>query len=447
MKKTLRLAALLLIFSLSSNFSVFSFGKADNPENTETQEKDVKSEKTEKSENTNKKENPVKTEKNQKSPEEKTNEKSAEKKSDKNSEKNDSKSDKTSPEVKAPKKKILQHDGYLDVNYTLENYFNFKAGLFRAEFFGKTGSFNIYCTNELGKEVPLFSQTNLCTSTGFLLKIDEKIRRLNSESRILKEVRRLENDAGVQLVYTIDNNVRFVIDFSFISSTAEQPQDIIRFRTYTINLGLLAHSVDIKGIFDTIPGESSSVHFVTEKGTKIRNENRFIKEEIHSERSATCTNGTTSFQFIFDGNGIEPIDMISFANIDELYKMDWDATIRKGRGFTNIRAYEDSAIMVDWPSFHLSPDQKVENTIYIAASTNDEKPRGIAYIDHTDIVVKKDEPPKDAKVPEKPVIVKKENPEKRTDVDFIVSPIKDYQLDPEYIQALIDKIGSSLQRT
>ena len=35
-----------------------------------------------------------------------------------------------------------------------------------------------------------------------------------------------------------------------------------------------------------------------------------------------------------------------------------------------------------------------------------------------------------------------ENPVRRTDVEFIVPPIKDYQLDPEYIQQLIDKIDA-----
>ena len=39
-------------------------------------------------------------------------------------------------------------------------------------------------------------------------------------------------------------------------------------------------------------------------------------------------------------------------------------------------------------------------------------------------------------------VVKKENADKRTNVEFIVPPIRDYQLDPEYIQQLIDKIDS-----
>ena len=357
----------------------------------------------------------------------------------------DEKSDKpeTVPELSEPKingkKKPIFHDGYLDVNYTLENYMNLRKGLFRIEFFGKTGTFNIYCTNQNGKEVPLLASANVCLSTGFFLKVDEKIRRLNSESRVIKELRLLEDESGAQLVYTLENHVRFVIDFSFVSSQKDSPADIIRFRTYTVNLGLDDHVVDIKGIFDTIPGESSSVHFVTTRGKKIRNEIRFQGDEIRLERSTVCSNGSTSFQFVFEGAGIHNIDSVVFANVDEIYKMEWDAAIRKGRGFTNIRAYEDSAIMIDWPSFLLPPDQKVENTFYIAAATNDEYPAGVAYIDRLESLVKTDEnqEKKEDKTPEK-----KENPEKRTDIDFIIPPIKDYQLDPEYIQALIDKIDA-----
>jgi len=332
------------------------------------------------------------------------------------------------------------HDGYLETDYTLEKYLNLTGEMLRVELFGKTGSFNIFCKNQEGQEVPLFSSANMCTSTGFLLKIDGRMHRINAESRIIRELRKYDN--GAQLVFTVDNNVRFVIDFSLIKSASDKPEDIVRIRTYAINLGLESHSVDIKGIFDTVAGEASSVHFSTEKNTKIRNETRFVLEEIQRERTAVCTNDSTSFQFVFSGNQIQPIDSIVFANVDEIYKMEWDSGIRKGRGFTNIRSYEDSAIMVDWPSFMLSPDQKIENTFFIAAATNDESPRGIFYVDNYERIKAEnsEEAEKTEETEEKAAPPAKENSDKRTDVDFVVMPIKDYQLDPEYIQALIDKI-------
>ncbi|MBR4599796.1 MAG: hypothetical protein IKO39_07095, partial [Treponema sp.] len=126
-------------------------------------------------------------------------------------------------------------------------------------------------------------------------------------------------------------------------------------------------------------------------------------------------------------------------NIDELHRMDWDTGFRKGRGFSNIRGYDDSGIMLDWPDAILAPGQKTESVFYIAAASHEEFPRGLIYADN---LLLPEEGSENEGEQEKAEVKSNENAEKRTDVEFIVPPIKDYQLDPEYIQQLIDKIDS-----
>ncbi len=113
--------------------------------------------------------------------------------------------------------------------------------------------------------------------------------------------------------------------------------------------------------------------------------------------------------------------------------------LRKGRGFTNNRSYDNSAIMVKWPSFNAIVDAKTENTFYIAVASNGEAPRGLYYVDNIKLA--------ESVAPVQPEETEqKGNRDKRTDVDFIIPPIKDYQLDPGYIQDLIDRIDA-LQST
>ncbi len=332
-------------------------------------------------------------------------------------------------------KKFDLHDGFFDADYCLETYYVLSDSLIRVELFGKSGTFNIYCLSAEEKEKPLFSCSDLSDSTGFLLKVDETVYRLNKDKRVHRELRHFEN--GAQLVYTTDANVRFIIDFSFEASLEDKPADIIKISTYVINLSNTTHWIGLKGIFDTSCGEVAAVHFTTDAGSRIRNECAFSEKDIVKERTVVSSDGIVSFQFVLDGRIVSPVDSVIFANVDELYRMNWDPLIRKGRGFTNNRSYDNSALMIKWPGFTSEADTKTENTFYIAVADNGESPRGLFHVDKLPKTNDSDSE-KQNKEPEP----KSPNRDKRTGVDFIIPPIRDYQLDPAYIQDLIDKIDA-----
>ena len=332
--------------------------------------------------------------------------------------------------------KSIQHDGYLDVDYFPESYCTLSGSAFRMEFFEKAGTFKIYGVSSDGKEKPLLSGADYADTSGFLLRVGDLVYRLNKDKRVLRELRRLEK--SVQLSYTIGDDLRLIVDFSPCSSREDSKADIIKVTSYMINLTGTNHDVGVKGIFDTCLGEASSVHFHTDAGTKIRNERVFYTEDMHRERAVLSSDGDFTFQFVLDGLKITPVSYIGFANVDELYRMSWESPFRKGRGFTNARSYDNSALLVCWPDFELLPDEKKETTFYIAVASNGEMPAGLAYVDRLPFENQKtDELPE----PNKEIAAEPVS-EKRTDVDFILPPIKDYQLDAGYIQDLIDRIDA-----
>ena len=368
-----------------------------------------------------------------------------------------------------PSKTKYKHDSFLNLDYTAVSSSSLADGLLKLELYKNPGTFNIYCTPKDGFKSSLLTTYDFFASSGFLLKVDEKVYNLVDSKRVKKELRALVG-GGEQLAYKVGKEALFVVDFSLIKSSADSLSDIVKIRLYTINLDTVPHLFDVKGIFDTVCGEGSSVHFMTEKRTKIRYETQFSGLQMKSERTVISSNGATSFQFVLDGNTVTPIEAVTFANIDELHRMDWYSGLRRGRGFSNIRGYDDSGLMLDWNEFRLQPYQKNEITFYVAVAGSVESPRGLLYVDGlpsakenkvVEVEPKKTEP-KDAKEEktekiEKPVTeaeVKKTEPEakveappvvpseKKADVEFIVPTIKDYQLDPDYIKELIDKIDS-----
>ena len=321
-------------------------------------------------------------------------------------------------------------DDALGVKYHTENYYVLAGEFLKIEFFGKSGTFGISCISKNKKEIPLLSSADLFSNTAFFLRVDGVIQPLVNSNVVKKELRRLQD--GAQLVYRLENRLRLVLDFSFVASTEGEKADIIKVRAIALNEGKASHELEVRGIFDTVCGETSSVHFTTENNTRIRNETRFLKSDMQRERTVVSSNGIVSYQFVLDGLDVTPVSSVTFASISDLHRMDWDSGFRKGRGFTNIRAYDDSGLMIAWPSFPLNVNDSHEIVFYIAVADEEKSPRGLYYIDK--ILYPEHE--------KQQTVESQEIQQKRTGVEFIVPPIKDYQLDPDYIQRLIDKIDS-----
>ena len=362
------------------------------------------------------------------------------------SKKSDDAKKKKKEQKKAAKEKLTEKtDDFFGVKYHTTDYYNCKKNFLRAEFIGPKGNFNIFVQSEKGERA-LLSLADSFASSSFYLKIDKKLYRLNEANNIKREIRRLDKDSGAQLVYTVAKTIQVFIDFSFIASREKYDEDIVQIKTYLVNISGRKHSVALRALLDTSCGESSGHPFVTATGTKIDNEVQFIASDMKSERCIIVSNGENTFQILLDGGDITPVRFVTLGNVDVLRRMDWNASSVRGRSFTDSRANADSAVMIDWEETKLIPGDTTDVTFFIAAADDFESPYGLYYIDGLEIPEeeKKEEDEVALPVIKKPLKPKpeEENLDKRTDVEFVVPPIKDYQLDPEYIQRLIDRIDS-----
>ncbi|WP_407427029.1 hypothetical protein [Treponema sp.] len=352
-------------------------------------------------------------------------------------------------EEKKAKKEIETEltDELLGIKYHAEDYHILKKNFLRVELSGPKGNFNIFAQNE-DDESALFSVVDSFASTSFYVKIDRKIYRLNENNAVKREIRRLSSDNEAQISYIVDKTVRVTVDFTLIASRPDHDEDIVQIKVYLINLTDKKKSAGLLALLDTWCGEGVEPHFTTAANKKIRYETQFSAEDMETQRCINVSNKKNNFQILLNGNGITPVKSVTLANVDILKKMLWNGTFVSKRGFSNNRAYADSAVMIVWDDMTLNENELNHIDFYIAASNDEELPYGLQYIDgieepekeiKKEAVKTAEKKPAENKIKEPK---KEENNDKRTDVEFIVPSVKAYQLDPVYIQSLIDKIDS-----
>ncbi len=318
-------------------------------------------------------------------------------------------------------------DKYLGVVYTPEKSCTLESGKVRVVLKKKTGSFNIYAIDSKKKAIPIFASNDGFRSTYFSLLIGKREYRLNQASRISAQVR--QRDEGAQLAYRLEKDLQIVLDFSIHASIAGAEDDIVKVTVYTTNLTKNRQVLALKAVFDTVLGENLLYHFVTSAGQKITSERQIISFE--KEKYVISTNSKTSAQFLLTGKSIPTPQTISFANRDVIEHSLWTPVIREERGFSTALTYNNSAMCVNWPYYAVEPGETTSFNFYICLATDGDTPKGTEFLDSL---------VDDARTVEtfsaNEIIVHK------PEVDFVVAPITENQLDPEYIQNLIDRINA-----
>lgn len=335
---------------------------------------------------------------------------------------------------KAAKEKLKEKtDSHLGVVYIPEKKLDVNAGKIRLSLRGgNTSSFNVYAKGESKTETALFSSYDSSRSTFFVANVNGVPFRLNKDAGVVKELRRLAS--GAQLAYIIEKKAQIVLDFVPVASVLGTPEDMVRVTVYSTNISdSVYEEIEIKAVFDTILGEGTDCHFATSSGLKINGEMQF--DSFKKERSIFSGNGNVSLQIILDGKAVTPVEKVSFANRNVLMNSPWIPVIATGKSFNSVLAYNNSAVAVNWPVHKLKPGETGTIVFYIACGTDKMLPNGLFFVDALE------------KSPQSEGIsiesVKKEELEvKKPEVDFIIPPVDDYQLNPEYIQNLINRINS-----
>ncbi len=326
------------------------------------------------------------------------------------------------------RKKNERTDRYLGVVYLPRRNFSTAEGNVAITLRGGTGSFNIYGLAKNSKST-VFSVADDSSSSYFSVLYDGIEYRLNYAAAVTPEVREL--DGSCQLAYTLEKSLQVVLDFSILKSSPDVASDMVKISVYTTNLTEQKHTVGVKALFDTILGENTDWHFVMADGEKINSETQYT--DLKDNPWISSSNGKTSVQLIYSGKTISPLQALSVANRDSLYRSTWIPVVNPEKGFSSVLAYNNSAVCLNWPSVELEGGKTNVITMYVAVGVDGAEPGAKTFLEGLEKIQEN----------EVEVVVEKNDfVVKKPDVDFVVAPITDYQMDPAYIQNLIDRINA-----
>ena len=350
-------------------------------------------------------------------------------------------------------------DEFLGTVYIPEKKYTFGSGRIKIDLKNNGEAFNIYVIDEYDKEYPVFSETDGARHTYFCLKTGKSIYKLNESAGIVRSVRRLPEGNG-QIAYTLQNNFQTVIDFAILRSSDSADDDIVKITAYVTNISKSKKVLSLKAIFDTHLGEGTPYHFMTSSGMKLNSE-RFLAVPREAE-DVISTNDYNSVQFLLYGNSVSPIETVALANKSLLSGNLWTPVITNSRSFNSFLAYNNSAVGLNWPLFILDKCETQTIVFYIAVATDGLPVQGLTFIQsleqesESEEIVPEEEETEEAEETEQAEEIeepkeesseeteKAEEPKKESaqNLEFVVPPITAEKLDYEYIQSLIDRIDA-----
>lgn len=323
------------------------------------------------------------------------------------------------------------------------------------------GTFGISVYDEENKAYPVLSTGNEFTKSGFYLKAGSKIYKLISNKQVSSEVSNSAN--GMTIVYTVEGAAKVTVQFEMLTIAETVDADILKITSTVENLGTRNEVFALKGIFDTILGESAKSHFYDDNNQPVKSE--LVIREPKKVPYITSKNNNTTMQFIISGADISSLQMVALANYSTLEKSTWEPEMLSFRSFDTLMSYNNSAVALIWPEEKLSPEKKTSYTFYMTFATGGSKPSGVAYIKNLDKdlslktagaasannevsliteneIIESDQNSliTENKIEQVSSVV--ENKSANPNVKFDVNNLSKEQLSPEYIQKLIDRINA-----
>lgn len=314
----------------------------------------------------------------------------------------------------------------------------------------KLGTFNVGVIDENGKVIQALSSANESSGNVFYLKYGKKIYKLQSAMDIKTSA--VPTSSGMRIIYTIDNAAEVTVDFTCMKSSATADADILKITATVTNIGKRKVDIGLKCVLDTVLGESKGNHFYSSSNTPITAET--VYRTMKNEKWFLSKNSDVAMQILLDGADISATDIVALGNKATLSSMVWEPNVSATRAFDTVLSYNDSCIGVLWPSSLVATGDSKKYTMYLAFDNTGHIPQGAKFINPdqgklesteekiVNNVVIIEPPSEKAKIP---IVTISDFPT----VEDVYEPapvsnkieIKPNQIEPEYIQALIDRIS------
>ncbi len=341
-------------------------------------------------------------------------------------------------------------------------------GIYRVVLHDKSGTYSIYMENtKTSKYVPVLNSLDSSSGTRLYLKAGSFVHVLSKSAGV--PVSQYLTDNGFRVEYTLKNLALVTLNFSFVSSQdglLGEFADVIIVDMYVTNTSGKTDSFALKAVFDTCLGESVAKHFSTNTFPVINEEMSF--SSMYADKWIRTSDSNNSMQFLLDGDTITRPLSVTLANRDILLTDVWTPTLIPGRGFNSLFSFNNSAVCIHWNSYRISPKLQSAVRFYITAASNEQIPSdtsapffsgGKAAEISADLMKVQEQAVEE--IIESPAVYDVTGKEPVNDKGSLNSktsvpdtstqdanpfeytePIRQEQLDPAYIEALLAKIES-----
>ena len=386
-------------------------------------------------------------------------------------------SKKTKQKASSKTKKTSKNKG----NPFSQKKINHTVGNIKLYLNGKLGTYNISVLDDKAVAYNVLETYDECTSSFFSLLIGTKEYKLSDKTGISVAARSTEN--GGQLLYSVQKLANVIVDFSCIKSEVQKAEDIVQVTVSVQNITKRLEAYGIKAVLDTVLGERFSAHFYDKE--KLINYELQVKN-FDDLKSISSRNSKAAMEVLFACADASLPEVFSLANKDVFTLSGWIPPCGDGKPFDSVFSYNNSAVGLNWSSVKVNPEESFSVKFYIALSTDGRPSPGEEFVK---LYEKKQEELKEAErleqeskadddiqskngaennnvykniVSSESESVKKvpkpsAQPEKKTQNSSLpeeksLKPVSKSQLDPVYIQKLIDKIekldpNSTLERS
>ena len=386
-------------------------------------------------------------------------------------------SKKTKQKASSKTKKTSKNKG----NPFSQKKINHTVGNIKLYLNGKLGTYNISVLDDKAVAYNVLETYDECTSSFFSLLIGTKEYKLSDKTGISVAARSTEN--GGQLLYSVQKLANVIVDFTCIKSDPQKPEDIVQVTVSVQNITKRLEAYGIKAVLDTVLGERFSAHFYDKE--KLINYELQVKN-FDDLKSISSKNSKAAMEVLFACADASLPEVFSLANKDVFTLPGWIPSCGDGKPFDSVFSYNNSAVGLNWSSVKVNPEESFSVKFYIALSTDGRPSPGEEFVK---LYEKKQEELKEAErleqeskadddvqskngaennnvykniVSSESESVKKvpkpsAQPEKKTQNSSLpeeksLKPVSKSQLDPVYIQKLIDKIekldpNSTLERS
>lgn len=386
-------------------------------------------------------------------------------------------SKKTKQKASSKTKKTSKNKG----NPFSQKKINHTVGNIKLYLNGKLGTYNISVLDDKAVAYNVLETYDECTSSFFSLLIGTKEYKLSDKTGISVAARSTEN--GGQLLYSVQKLANVIVDFTCIKSEPQKAEDIVQVTVSVQNITKRLEAYGIKAVLDTVLGERFSAHFYDKE--KLINYELQVKN-FDDLKSISSKNSKAAMEVLFACADASLPEVFSLANKDVFTLPGWIPSCGDGKPFDSVFSYNNSAVGLNWSSVKVNPEESFSVKFYIALSTDGRPSPGEEFVK---LYEKKQEELKEAerleqeskseeaiqskinaennnvykniissesesvkKEPKPSVQMEKKTQNSSLPEEKSLKPVSKSQLDPVYIQKLIDKIekldpNSTLERS